>query len=415
MPATCSPSKPTILRRRIGKVLLHFTFCGFLSCSPPYTTFQEDVDFMGQHTEIVILQLEDLQSQIAIAPALQGRIMTSTSSGGQGRSYGWINRERFAAGDTLAHINVYGGEERFWLGPEGGQFAVFFKPGDEFSLEDWQTPRLIDLDPFKMSYHADKVAVFNRTASLTNYAGFRFELGIQRRIELMSRTEAARSLKLEPDPALKMVAYKSINVLENLGEEAWVKDSGLLSIWLLGMFPPSPTTTVVIPFQKGAEAELGPIVNDDYFGEVSRERLKVDDGVLYFRADGQYRSKIGLLPQRSTGCLGAYDAENQVLTVLKFSLPSDNTDYVNSQWKLQDNPYGGDAVNSYNDGPSEPGAKPLGPFFELETSSPALALQPGEKGAHAQETYHFEGPESALNSIAKALLGVELTETQSAL
>ena len=27
------------------------------------------------------------------------------------------------------HIYVFGGEERFWLGPEGGQFAIFFAPG----------------------------------------------------------------------------------------------------------------------------------------------------------------------------------------------------------------------------------------------------------------------------------------------
>jgi hypothetical protein len=67
-------------------------------------------------------------------------------------------------------------------------------------------------------------------------------------------------------------------------------------------------------------------------------------------------------------------------------------------------------VNSYNDGPPEPGAKPLGPFYELETSSPALALPAGESGSHVQYTFHFEGTEKVLNELAQSLLGVSLKE-----
>ena len=37
-------------------------------------------------------------------------------------------------------MNVFGGEDRFWLGPEGGQFALYFKPGDPFDLDHWQVP-----------------------------------------------------------------------------------------------------------------------------------------------------------------------------------------------------------------------------------------------------------------------------------
>ena len=105
----------------------------------------------------------------------------------------------------------------------------------------------------------------------------------------------------------------------------------------------------------------------------------VKDKVIYFAADGKYRSKIGISPQRSKAVLGSYDADNKVLTIVQFSQPAGVTDYVNSLWKIQDNPYGGDAANSYNDGPPEPGAKPLGPFYELESSSPAAALAPRQE------------------------------------
>ena len=39
-----------------------------------------------------------------------------------------------------SHFNNYGGEERFWLGPEGGQFSLWFAPGAKQDLDHWLTP-----------------------------------------------------------------------------------------------------------------------------------------------------------------------------------------------------------------------------------------------------------------------------------
>jgi len=112
--------------------------------------------------------------------------------------------------------------------------------------------------------------------------------------------------------------------------------------------------------------------------------------------------------------LGSYDAVNRVLTIVQYNKPDGVLDYVNSMWQLQDHPYRGDAVNSYNDGPAQPGAKPLGPFYELETSSPAAKLSPGETILHVHRTYHLQGAEADLDSVAKALLGVTISEIKSA-
>ncbi|NIY45616.1 MAG: hypothetical protein GWN22_18560, partial [Gemmatimonadetes bacterium] len=87
-------------------------------------------------------------------------------------------------------------------------------------------------------------------------------------------------------------------------------------------------------------------------------------------------------PYRATPVCGSYDAAARLLTIVQYNQPAGATDYVNSMWELQDEPFGGDVVNSYNDGPPEPGAEPLGPFYELETSSPAAALAPGESITH---------------------------------
>jgi len=84
-------------------------------------------------------------------------------------------------------------------------------------------------------------------------------------------------------------------------------------------------------------------------------------------------------------------------------------------WEMQDEPYAGDVVNSYNDGPPAPGAAPLGPFYELETSSPAAALGPAETLTHTHTTYHFEGAEGDLDAIARSVLGVSLETIRTAL
>ena len=88
--------------------------------------------------------------------------------------------------------------------------------------------------------------------------------------------------------------------------------------------------------------------------------------------------------------------------------------FVNSEWKLQDKPYAGDVINSYNDGSPEEGKPPLGPFYEIETSSPAAALKPNETMTHIQRTFHIQGSEEVLNPLAKKLLGVNLQSIKNA-
>jgi len=82
----------------------------------PEGSFGEAVDFLEQHTNVVVLD-DHSGAQVAVLPEMQGRVMTSTLDGGAGVSIGWINRELIASGDTLQHMNPYGGDDRFWIGP----------------------------------------------------------------------------------------------------------------------------------------------------------------------------------------------------------------------------------------------------------------------------------------------------------
>ena len=373
--------------------------------------FWSDVEFLRNYLKIAVLESDN--GLVAVAPDLQGRVMTSATKGDNGNSYGWINRNHFQSGDTSLQINVYGGEERFWLGPEGGQYSIFFKEGAEFTFENWSTPRLIDLEPFlETSKTLDNIS-FVKKAQLVNYSGFTFDFEIKRDISILDRPQIEELLNVELTDQVELVGYRTNNQLTNTGTDSWTKEGGLLSIWLLGMFKPSPEVTVVIPITTGNDSELGPKVVDDYFGKVPASRLVATDKAIYFKGDGQQRGKIGIKPQRATEVMGSYDAQSGVLTVVKFSKPDDIDDYVNSKWEHQSEPYAGDVINSYNDGPVD-GGDPLGPFYELESSSPALSLAPGETGNHVQSTIHFEGGEDHLDGIARQVLGVTIEEIVSA-
>jgi hypothetical protein len=77
-------------------------------------------------------------------------------------------------------------------------------------------------------------------------------------------------------------------------------------------------------------------------------------------------------------------------------------------WARQADPYGGDVVNAYNDGPTEPGKPSLGGFYELETSSPAAALSPGQSIEHVHTTLHIAGDPTSLAALARTVLGVPI-------
>jgi len=175
------------------------------------------------------------------------------------------------------------------------------------------------------------------------------------------------------------------------------------------MFNPSPGGVVFIPYKEGSESEAGKIVSDDYFGKVPSDRLIIKDGVIFFKTDGKFRSKIGLSPQRALSYCGSYDPEKQVLTLLWYSAPENPSNYVNSKWGKQTAPFKGDVVNSYNDGPVADGSI-MGPFYEIESSSPAAMLSSGSSITHSQRIFHITGNEDKLSLITEKLFHITLSE-----
>ncbi len=125
--------------------------------------FGEDAAFLTKHSDARVLSQGD--ARIIVVPQWQGRVMTSTAAGDAGDSYGWINYEAVKKGilpeeqreGIDKHIHIFGGEERLWLGPEGGQHAIFFEPRQkEYSFANWKTPALIDTEAFEVTAASER-------------------------------------------------------------------------------------------------------------------------------------------------------------------------------------------------------------------------------------------------------------------
>jgi len=368
-------------------------------------TYQYDLRFFeNEKIETIELVGTDTNARALVVPAYQGRVMTSTAEGLGGNSFGWINYSFISSKKIEPAFNPVGGEERFWIGPEGGAFSFYFDKDKEQNFKNWRVPSLIDTEPFDIIEKNKDRVKFTKRALLQNASGESFEMQIERAVSILSKNDVAYLLNIPIDSTLKMVAFRTENSLKNVGQTAWTETTGMPSVWMLCMFNSTPTTTVFIPYRQDG---VGSVVKDDYFGKVPVERLKFDDKMIYFKIDGKMRTKIGVSQSRAKNIVGSYDTEKNVLTLLWFNLPTERRKYVNSQWGKQNDPFTGDVINSYNDGPLEDGSI-MGPFYEIETSSPAANLQPNESIQHIQCMIHLQGDKSALDKIAQRLFGVKL-------
>lgn len=94
-------------------------------------SYADDAQFMNRNDiEYIELISDDGESKVMVVPAWQGRVMTTSAAGDAGDSYGWINYSFIKKKQINFQFNPVGGEERFWLGPEGGVFSLYFKQGE---------------------------------------------------------------------------------------------------------------------------------------------------------------------------------------------------------------------------------------------------------------------------------------------
>jgi hypothetical protein len=375
----------------------------------PKGSFGYDLDFLRQHDSVVVLNSKDGNAQIIVSPKYQAKVFTSTDDGVNGRSFGWVNYKTFAQQSIDAHMNAYGGEDRLWLGPEGGMFALFFRPRTEMKFDYWHTPAAFDFEQWRLTFHNDKMASLSKSTRVLNYVGMVFMLNVVRDIEILEPDSIKKMLGINFDNKVKSVAFKTTNTLINTGPIPWTKITGAPCLWNLDMFTPSPGVVIVVPYNAN---DTGKVATTNYFGEIPKDRIKYNNGILLFKADGHSRGKLGLPPNRAKNLVGSWDAQNHVLTIAQFDVDPKAT-FLNQEWRTDRNPFSGDEVNAYNDGPLADGTQ-MGPFYEIESVSPAAFLKPNAGLTHHHSVFHFTGDPGELNEIALKTLGISLQDIQSA-
>jgi hypothetical protein len=400
--------------------LLPCIVCVFVSCSQPESNkqvtaqapafnkgeFGFDLQFLEKQDEGMIV-LKDGASQLIVSPKYQAKVFTSTAQGDHGYSFGWINYKAFGNKPEV-HMNAYGGENRLWLGPEGGKFSLFFPPDSSMIYDHWKTPAPIDTEPWIVKSKDSNSVIMYKEMNLVNYKNTKLSLKVERSIKILTRPEIMSRLGIAGKDSISTVGYETSNKLINESGLAWTETTGMLCIWILDMFKPSTATVIVVPFKNANGEKFSDIATTNYFGQIPADRIKHNDSVLVFKADGKSRGKLGIKPNKAKPMAGSYDAENKVLTIIQFEVDGQKK-YLNQEWNTTKPSFSGDAVNAYNDGPLANGTQ-MGPFYEIESVSPAAFLKGHESLVHKHAVFHFTGNEKDLNDLSTQLLGISVKE-----
>jgi uncharacterized protein DUF6786 len=314
---------------------------------------------------------------------LQGRVMTSSLDLSE-PGLGFLNRSVIENPPEAGPFINYGGEDRFWIGPEGSRFSLYFDPGDPMDVERWRVPTELNTGIFEEV----GLGKLQRHVRLKNVAGSVFEMRVERSIHAPKRAEV-EELVGELPSGTYWTAFRTQTRVINRGESAWTRAGGLPCIWIVGMFHPGSQAMAILPFRTDrTDPDDGPAVRTDYFEPLNERRFRMAEDFALFRTDAKLRSKVGILRNRARNVMAAFDPDTQVFTLVVFTPVVENAPYVDEQWTADGDPFYGDVVNAYSHGGPEK-------FFELESSSPALELEPGEGYTHTVTTLHFRFAEES--------------------
>ena len=367
----------------------------------PSMSFKQDLDTLSHHYNPIVLT--DGDSKVAVLAELQGRVMSSTAKGDDAQSIGWFNRKAIRKTHLHKSNEVLGGASRLWLGPEVGPLGVFIPPSDPVDSEYIHVPAAISTQPYEVVSRSASQAVFKQRSSVLNRNRVTLTFDIERSITMLTASDIEKMLSVSLDESVDRVAYSTKSTMINRSEHDWQYETGVLSLWDLSAFAAGDKHIAIIPTRKPL-AEVTP-----YFSETKRSHTRIKGNAVFYLADAHYMNKVGVPPEYALPFMGSYDPERKLLTVIQFNFPQTFAGrYVNYVWNQPDQPFDGDVVQIFNDGDY------FGPFFELESSSPAKPLKRGEGQSHFHNVYHFIGEPESLNPIAKAVLGVTIQDIKQA-
>jgi len=274
------------------------------------------------------------------------------------------------------------------------------EPLDE---DNWLVPSAMETDPYELVASGPTSVSVRKEMELTNFGRANFQLRVDREVSLLDKSAAEKNLGVSLPEQVAFVAFRSENRLTNQGDKAWDRQTGLATLLSMGMYAGTDSTTVLIPLNDSVS--LADIFR--YFAPLDQDRLRITDGVLHYRTDGRLRSKIGIPRELAPPVYGSYAADEQRLTIVRYRQTDDSL-YFNSNVTVQADPFRGEVIPVYNNGPLSDQVSPEASFYEMESAAALQRLAPGESLWHYHEVYHFGGEETELAVIAKSVLGADL-------
>jgi hypothetical protein len=342
-----------------------------------------------------------------VAPSLVGRIMGTTATGDRGEILGWVNVPAIEKGMVDPVFNNFGGEERFWFAPEGGQFGLNLG-GHLSGWQYYEVQDALNTQPFRvLKKEANALTMFSRM-KLINARSARFDMEVTRTVRILDECPYV----LGYDGKVDFVGFETINISRNAAAVPVRRTSGALAMFCLTQFLAHPRLVIIVPFHPGSSRLLGSPVRKDYWkdfcthGVLPRHRYHVDKSFALMKGDGSLRGKFGIGRRRAVPRLASLDLDTDEMVIVDCDFYPE-LEYVGSYWRYMQDPYDGDALSVSFEGPNEKGQP--GRSYELETLSPALFLEPGQAFSHRNRIYHLFGPAGAINQICRKFLGVDRT------
>jgi hypothetical protein len=368
------------------------------------------------NNETVILQGPQNNHRLVVAPQLVGRVMASTMTGDQGTIQGWVNQSALEAGAVDPVFNNYGGEERFWLGPDGTSQGLFFRKKpftwDNFYVPEPMSAQLFETIALAPDHHS---ITMQARWKLSNLMGAKFHFEITRTITILDACPYANGL----GDKINYIGFQSDNLVRNVSSSPITPDTGAVSMWLLGNFMQHRRNILILPLTPSPISPALSPIRDEYFrffcagGKLPENRLQNSAGFSLIKADGAFGAKFGIAKTGLIDRLGAIDLDADELIIIDYDFYPD-MDYLTNYWREADNLLDGDAANISIAGP--PSSHPVIPEslgYELETLSPGLFLAPGQSFHFRNRTFRFSGPQNAIDLVCHRHLHASRTTLET--
>lgn len=322
--------------------------------------------------------------RLLITP-FSARVLSCQMEGVEGDLF-WHNpalENKDTAKAVFAAAGGGSGGDRLWLAPEIGFSWPDIKKARVSPWDSYKTPPQMDPADWRVVEELDHH--LRLTAEMTVYDG---------RVKKSVTVRVSRQFNaIDPPEGLpagvRSLSFSIRNDLQVLGGE----NGAVVGTWDLLQLPAGGT--LICP-------TVSPVAKPRiYYGSHDTQRMSHDDRAFRFKIDGKRQLKFGLTPWQTTGRMGYYRNAGGVSTLIfrTFSVQP-GMPYIDLPL-ASDELFGGDALQSYNDGGG------FGGFGEMEYHDPGVVVgKTPETRSGSNTTHVLAGPDEAIRTAAQSLLGV---------